>query len=92
VDIDLAWTPDGRNAAFRAGLTLAEVIEVVYSPKSIAIMVQASGALWFVGEPNTEPVVVTVICDRQARNTTIYEITDVRLATPGEQRAWRSKQ
>lgn len=90
VDIDPVWNPSGIAAAYREDVTLAEVIDVVYSPTSITIQVESSGALWFVGQVRER--VMTVICDRLARTVAVYEITGVRSASRTEARAWRSKQ
>lgn len=91
VNIDPAWTPAGLAAADRLGVDPAVVIDVVYSPSSIGIGIERSQALWIVG-PTSGNTFITVVCDLQARNTTIYEITNVREASPSEIRAWRRKQ
>lgn len=91
VNIDPAWSPAGLAAARRQDLTLNGVIDIVYAPSSISIAMESTHALWIVGLTGSNTF-ITVVCDLLARNTTIYEITNVRTASSTEIRAWRSKQ
>lgn len=90
MEIDPVWNPSGIAAAYREDVTLAEVIDVVYSPTSIGIIFEATGAICIVGQARNR--VIAVICDRLARNIAVYEITNVRSAHQDELDAWRSKQ
>lgn len=90
VNIDPVWSPAGLAATRGLGLSPAEVVSVVYAPTSISLV--GPRTIWFVGQLIDGRAILTVVTDRQARNTTIFEIVSVRYANDEEINLWRSKQ
>lgn len=88
MNIDPAWTPAGLKAAAAHDILAAEVIEVIDALSSIHLV--GRDTIWYVGE--TSGPIITVICDRQARNTDVFEITNVRPAGRDEIILWESRQ
>lgn len=88
IDFDPFWSPEGRAAAARHGVSLAEVVAVIEANTTIYLVMPDT--VWFVG--TTASQLITVQCDRRHRTVTIYDITNVRPASDSEAEAWRSKQ
>lgn len=73
-------------------MTHAEVIEVIDDDASVQVHVgPGSARLMFLGAGSPGRVIVVTI-DRQARALTVYDVTEVRPATPGGTRAWKARQ
>lgn len=92
MNIDIRWTDAARATVAGLGITFAEVINIIDDGASVQVHIGDGPArVRFLGCGHPGRVLV-VTADRQARNIAVYNLAEIRLATPGETRAWEKRQ